>query len=143
MTYRLRTHHDPILRQRCEPVPPDADLGFVQAMRELCQEHHGIGLAAPQIGVALRVVLVKHLVMVNPVITWFGPVKRTEHEGCLSYPGVRTPVERSVRVKVTFENLRRERVERAFALLEARIVQHEVDHLDGVCRVRDAWRARR
>lgn len=122
-------------------------------MKNTLEESGGIGLAAPQVGVNVRIILVqervyfnsdtsgirmemgeyriKTHVMINPEIVWASEEKYTQVEGCLSFPEVTTRINRhkSVRVKwIDFEGNK----EKLFSGLESAIVQHETEHLDGV-----------
>jgi len=143
----IRLHDDPILERMCEEVELDADnlapiANQIIDMRALLQASPtGVGLAAPQAGYANRIIIVRHTVMINPVINWSSPCKRTRKEGCLSYPNIQADVERSVRVKVTYFNESWTRFRGIkYDKFDACIVQHEIDHLNGICRVGDEWR---
>ena len=96
----------------------------------------GVGLAAPQVGVPLRVAVVeiekKLFTLVNPEIEWSGREQEIAEEGCLSLPGVLVEVERPIYVRVGALNEHGERVLIEASGLEARVIQHEIDHLDGV-----------
>jgi peptide deformylase len=136
----VRKYGDPSLKTRARPVEvfDDGLVDEVRRMGELMDDALGIGLAATQLGVMHRVLVYRVDqdaplgVLVNPEIEWSGDEVETMEEGCLSLPGVGVEVERSIRVRV------RARDERGAALtveasgLEARVIQHEVDHLDGV-----------
>jgi peptide deformylase len=150
MSYSLRKFDDPALTTRCDPVEAGDDLSFLSEMRRVCDVENGVGLAAPQIGVLKRAVFIwpnrkggEALFMLNPWIVHKGPVKATENEGCLSYPGVRCPVERFTVVRVRYVDEYFQTREQQFIYYAARVVQHELDHLDGICRVGEAWRIRR
>lgn len=95
----------------------------------------GLGLAAPQIGSDQRVCVARIngrlTPMVNPEITWKSAITETAEEGCLSLPGTWVPVSRAVEITVTFQNAKGERKELKLADMDARVVQHETDHLDG------------
>jgi peptide deformylase len=138
----IRLHDDPILKQVCDPVPHGADVSaIVTDMRDVMKALKGAGLAAPQAGHAVRVVIVGNTVMVNPVIVWASPATGDGREGCLSYPGVFTTVTRSHAVAVDYTDDRGKRLRwERFIGWDARVVQHEIDHLNGICRVGDAWR---
>jgi peptide deformylase len=136
----VRKYGDPVLRTRARPVEVfDASLvDEVRRMGELMDDALGIGLAATQLGVMHRVLVYRVDqdaplgVLVNPEIEWSGDEVETMEEGCLSLPAVGVEVERPIRVRV------RARDEHGAPLvveatgLEARVIQHEVDHLDGV-----------
>jgi peptide deformylase len=130
-----------VLRRRAEEVAgPDAELSkLIDDMFETMYDAHGIGLAAPQIGVSRRLIVVDvaeegstPFAMLNPRIVESGSRTEKGEEGCLSIPGISAPVERPMTVVV--EGLDREgnpiRME-ADGML-ARCLQHEIDHLDGV-----------
>jgi peptide deformylase len=102
----------------------------------------GVGLAAPQVGINKKLMVynesgdrqkwLDEVVMVNPRIVEFSDGKDVDIEGCLSFPGMSGDVERSKWVKVEALNLRGKKIKRKFTGWEARIFQHEYDHLDGV-----------
>lgn len=139
--WEIRTLGDPVLRKKAEPVDAvdDEVRNLMDDMLETMYEADGVGLAAPQIGVGKRVIVidvrepdVPPFGLVNPVIVERSEAVDRGEEGCLSIPGLREIVERSERVVV--EGLDREgnavRID-ADGLL-ARALQHEVDHLDGI-----------
>lgn len=133
---------DPILRQRCRPVDRfDEDLASLVAdLVETCHAAPGLGLAAPQVGVDLRVAVVDLSVgaepadlhvLVNPeVVERAGSLADTE--GCLSLPELTERIERPERVRVRARGLGGEAVEVEGEGLLARALCHEIDHLDGV-----------
>lgn len=102
----------------------------------------GVGLAAPQVGINKRLMVfnasgdkkkwLDEVVMVNPVIKEFSEGKVTDTEGCLSFPDMNGRVERSKWIKVEATNLKGKAIKKKFTGWEARIFQHEYDHLDGV-----------
>lgn len=115
---------------------------LVSEMTALMQSHHGIGLAAPQIGVSLRFFIYggkywnfdKPHVVINPKITWASSDIRKNTEGCLSFPGIQKDgVERPESVRVEYTDLNGNLVKRLLGSHEARIFQHEFDHLNGIC----------
>jgi peptide deformylase len=132
----------PTLRHKSKPVKRvDAQLRrMVDQMFELMYENKGIGLAANQVDLPLRLFVMnlksdpneaEPHVLINPVIT--GPKGIAEQEeGCLSFPELYAPVKRPERVTVSAFNLRGERFDGEIDGLLARVVQHETDHLDGV-----------
>lgn len=141
MIRELRMMGDPVLRQKAAPVPERTEelASLVDDMFDTMYAEEGVGLAAPQVGVSSRVIVVdprlddvEPFVLVNPLILEFGAELERDEEGCLSIPGLREIVERPASVVV--EGLDREfqpvRIE-AEGLL-ARVLQHEVDHLDGI-----------
>lgn len=138
----------PVLLRSAEAVA-DPSLPAVQAllqdMRETLADARGLGLAAPQVYAAQRLILAhvpddegvvdRHaepLALVNPRLTPLGETVEMAFEGCLSIPGLRGLVQRYARVGVTATDASGRPIEREAQGLFARILQHEVDHLDGV-----------
>jgi peptide deformylase len=136
----VRKYGDPVLRSRARPVEVfDAALADeVRRMGELMDDALGIGLAATQLGVMHRVLVYRVEpeaplgVLVNPDIEWSGDELETMEEGCLSLPGVGVEVERSINVRVRAQDVTGAPLVIEASGLEARVIQHEVDHLDGV-----------
>ncbi len=134
---------DPRLREKSEPVDAITDdiRALAQDMLDTMYDAPGIGLAAVQIGVMKRVVVMdlakkdeerQPLVLINPRITWASEETSVYEEGCLSIPDYYEEVERPARVRVAYQTLEGETVEREADGLFATCVQHEIDHLDGV-----------
>ncbi|PWK16322.1 peptide deformylase [Tumebacillus permanentifrigoris] len=131
---------EPVLRQIAEPVLEiDAEIHkLLDDMADTMYEYHGIGLAAPQVGVCKRVIVVDYgdeygglIEMINPVIAEkSGSV--VDVEGCLSIPGVRGHVERFDKLTIHFQSREGESYEMKPEGYFARIFQHEIDHLDGI-----------
>ncbi len=126
----------PVLKEVCAPVEHvDKRIRtLLDDMAETMYEAEGVGLAAPQVGEAIRVVVIDVgnglIELINPVITFReGSAKDTE--GCLSVPNYYGEVERSARVKVEFLNRRGKRQHLTANGLLARCIQHELDHLEG------------
>jgi peptide deformylase len=136
----VRKYGDPALRTRARPVEVfDAALAEeVRRMGALMDDALGIGLAATQLGVMHRLLVYRIDqdaplgVLVNPVIEWSGDEVESLEEGCLSLPGVGVEVERPVRVRVSAVDAQGSPLVVEASGLEARVIQHEVDHLDGV-----------
>jgi peptide deformylase len=136
----VRKLGDPALRARAIPVERfDEDLlREVERMGELMDAAMGVGLAATQLGVLHRVLVyrVEHdspvVALVNPHIEWAGREQETVEEGCLSLPGVNVDVERAVHLRVGARNEQGEPITIEASGLEARVIAHEIDHLDGV-----------
>jgi peptide deformylase len=146
----------PLLRQVAPPVTAfDASLGALLAdMDDTMRSLNGAGIAAPQIGVSLRVVIfevqenprypdvepVPYTVLINPQLTALGEEQDEGWEGCLSVPGMRGLVPRYRRLRYRGLDANGAPLERTVEGFHARVVQHEVDHLDGILypqRVRD------
>lgn len=133
----IRLFGDPVLRTRAEPVSDfDAELRrLVRDLTDTMLEAPGVGLAAPQIGVGLRVFTyhiddqVGHLI--NPTLRLSDEVEIDE-EGCLSFPGLQYPTQRAHRVVAAGLDMHGEPVTLKGDGHLARCVQHETDHLDGV-----------
>jgi peptide deformylase len=136
----VRKYGDPSLRTRARPVEVfDAALvDEVRRMGDLMDNALGIGLAATQLGVMHRLLVYRVEpdaplgVLVNPEIEWTGDEVETMEEGCLSLPGVGVEVERSIRVRVSARDEHGASLVVEATGLEARVIQHEMDHLDGV-----------
>jgi len=138
----VRIYGDPVLRQKAQPVTEfDDDLrALVEDMRETMKAYEGVGLAANQVGVARRVLVVdvpldderrERHVLVNPVIGSRSGSESGE-EGCLSIPGVYDDVARSAKLSVTGQDEHGRPVSIQAEGYLARAIQHEIDHLDGV-----------
>ena len=136
---KVRKYGDPVLRRRASEVgeiTPEIRK-LVDDMVETMYDEVGIGLAAPQVGVSLRLVVMaddasrEARALVNPVIVERDG-ERTAEEGCLSIPGVFAPVSRAARVRLEARDLDGALVSLEGRDLLARVLQHEVDHLDGV-----------
>lgn len=134
----IRVIGDPVLRERAVEVE-SFDRGLrklVKRMIKIMNDAPGIGLAAPQLGVLQRLLVYAvdddpH-VLVNPVLTDFADEVEESDEGCLSVPGVTVPVTRPVRVHVLGADAYGEPLDFVAEGLEARVIQHEYDHLEGV-----------
>lgn len=135
----VRRYGDPVLRRRAKPIEAvTAELRrLVEDMAETMRAESGIGLAAPQVGVSVRLMVVAEgearqaRALVNPAIVDRGGIVTAE-EGCLSLPGVFAPVQRSAWVRLEAQDVDGKRVEITARGLRARVFQHELDHLDGV-----------
>jgi peptide deformylase len=135
----VRKLGDPVLRASALPVERfDEQLEQeVERMGELMHDALGVGLAATQLGVLHRVLVYRvHAedpltALVNPVLEWTSDELETAVEGCLSLPGVHVEVERPAGVRVRAQDPRGESLDIEAEGLEARVIQHEIDHLDG------------
>ena len=130
-----------VLRRRADEVEkPDAELSrLIDDMFETMYDAKGIGLAAPQVGVSRRVIvvdvgdaMVQPFALLNPRIVSSSPRTERAEEGCLSIPGVAAPVERPATVVVEGEDRDGKPLRVEADGLLARCLQHEIDHLDGV-----------
>jgi peptide deformylase len=146
---KVLLYPDPRLKEVSETVGDaewdDELLALACDLRDTMLAYKGVGLAAPQIGVMRRVLAVTNpgeretLVMANPVIKRFGRDRKKMREGCLSFPGVFEWVERSLKVEVEYSvalpyglHGGPQRVLKRFRGLQAHVIQHELEHLDGI-----------
>ncbi|MHA2620165.1 MAG: peptide deformylase [bacterium JZ-2024 1] len=134
----IRTFDDPVLRQRARKVTRITDeiRELVRDMQETMEAHAGVGLAATQVGVLLRVFVWKvsdeeHGALINPSLVPMGG-KSVDTEGCLSLPGIIASVARSERVIARGMDLSGRKIEIPATGLLARVFQHEFDHLEGI-----------
>jgi len=137
---RVRKLGDPVLRASAVEVErfDDALRAEIDQMGELMHDALGIGLAATQVGMLSRVLVYRvHAkdpitALVNPVLEWADEELETAEEGCLSLPGVHVEVERPARVRVRARDGSGALVLIEAEALHARVIQHEIDHLNGV-----------
>jgi peptide deformylase len=135
---KICTYPDPILRKKAEEVKTvDETLRkLVDDMAEAMYGDDGVGLAAPQIGISKRVIVVDggkgFMALFNPEIVRADSETDTMEEGCLSLPGIRIQVTRPVCIVLRALTMAGESVEWEVEGLMARIFQHEIDHLNGV-----------
>jgi peptide deformylase len=136
-------HPDPRLKKVAAPVPSvtPEHVALARDMLETMYDAPGIGLAAPQIGVSLRVIVMdcikdpeaapRPMILFNPEITWESEDRSTYEEGCLSIPEHYAEVERPAEVRVRWIDETGAAQDEHFTGLWATCVQHEIDHLDG------------
>jgi len=139
----LYEYPHPILKQKAQKVDVfDKQIqALLDDMLEMMYKCNGCGLAAPQVGISKRIVVIDiakedeepdPLYMVNPEIVWRSEEKEVCEEGCLSVPGMRAEVERPAEVKVKYIDYNGEEKELSAQDFLAVAVQHELDHLDGI-----------
>jgi peptide deformylase len=136
----VRKFGDPVLKSRARPIErfDGALRDEVARMSKLMDEALGIGLAATQVGILNRVLVYRVeaeapvAALVNPVLEWSSRDEEPLDEGCLSLPGVLVEVERPIHVRVRAQDERGDPLLIEASGLEARVIQHEMDHLDGV-----------
>jgi peptide deformylase len=136
----IRRLGDPVLKSRATPVDrfDDSLRSLAGRMAGIMNDAIGVGLAAPQLGISQRLLVYRVgpdapvIVLANPELEWASGDEEGGEEGCLSIPGITVDVERPVHVRV--RALDEEGEERSVEAsgLEARVIQHEMDHLDGV-----------
>ncbi len=141
MVYQIVKFGDPVLEKKAAPITDfDDDLRkLVDDMFESMYAAHGVGLAAPQIGISKRIAVIDvtfkedpaaKIVLINPEIV-HTEGRQTSNEGCLSIPEFREKVTRPMKVKVRAQNLEGETIEVEGEELLARALLHETDHLNG------------
>lgn len=128
---------DKFLLSRKSSPTDENDMQTVQDMVETiaAHSHECVGMAANMIGVLKRIIVFeengKYVVMINPVVTWRGRETYTAEEGCLCHEGTKK-VERNSMIEVEFLDVRMKKCRKKYAGFTAEIIQHELDHLDGV-----------
>jgi peptide deformylase len=136
----IRVLGDPVLRDHAHVVRQfDGQLRKLAFhMIDVMRDAPGVGLAAPQLGVSKRLIVYEvgdeeepHI-LANPEIVWRSDEVEDGEEGCLSVPDVVVPVDRSTSIEVRGQDVHGDPLEIRAEGLEARVIQHEVDHLDGV-----------
>lgn len=142
---------NPVLAARAAPVDSDSIAGLVELLPDMVETMRaasGVGLAAPQVGISLRVIIFEVpearatdadddgpldlQALINPEIEPLGTETHLDWEGCLSIPGLRGEVQRHARIRYTGLDGEGNRITREASGFHARVVQHEVDHLDGI-----------
>jgi len=140
MILKIETGKDnPILRKKADPVSQitKTTLKLIKDMHETMIEASGVGIAAPQVGVSERIFLMtldnkKVIAMINPEILEISEEVEWGEEGCLSLPNQWGQVERAPGVIIRFMDIKGQTVSMKFFDFEAREIQHELDHLNGV-----------
>jgi peptide deformylase len=136
----VRTYGDPVLRTAARPVErfDDELRAEIKRMGEIMHDALGVGLAATQLGTLHRVLVYRVQedapvqALVNPELEWAGEEHEGLQEGCLSLPGILVEVERPVHVRVRAADAHGEPIVVEASGMEARVIQHEMDHLDGI-----------
>ena len=153
---KLVDQNDPILRQKCEPFNFDAPVmdpyELSNELQKIRAEGGGIGLAAPQVGINTQVLVIGmgnlqtegtedyNQVFFNPTILSTDGEKTYMMEGCLSYPGLFVKVKRPTDIVMEWWTEEDTRCEEKFSGMTSRILQHEVDHLNGITFIKRAGR---
>ena len=149
MILPIVAYGDPVLRKEAEDIDPNYEglSDFIQNMWETMDNAEGVGLAAPQVGRAIRLFVIDasgfadedpsladfKKVFINPVITEEFDEEWVFNEGCLSIPGVREDVKRHAKLTITyFDEHFKKHEEEEFDGMAARIIQHEYDHIEGI-----------
>lgn len=147
MIYPIVLYGDPVLKQKARDIPEDLNVKeFVEDMFETMYAAGGVGLAAPQVGKSLRVFVIDSTPMeeeeegdgkglkqafINPEIVAEEGEKWAFEEGCLSIPGIREDVSRPEEVTINYLDENLEEKEGTFSGIQARVIQHEYDHIEG------------
>lgn len=137
-TISLKYVPDPILRDVCDPVNEfDSTLSdIVNEMFEMMRQYNGIGLAAPQVGIPRRFFIAQFesrlLTLINPRFLYVHTKKFRASEGCLSIPDTQVNVARNARIQLSGYDMNGQKIFIEAFGLEARVMQHEIDHLNGV-----------
>ena len=132
---------NPMLRAKAKNVGDiNKELkSLVKDMEETMTKADGVGLAAPQVGKSIRLCIARIedtvTILINPVITKRSDKKVIDQEGCLSLPGVWVDVARACDIQLTYSDLKGKTQERQLSGFSARVVQHEIDHLNGILTV--------
>jgi peptide deformylase len=156
---QIRRYPDPVLRERAHEVEEFSDdlRALVERMGRVMEDASGVGLAATQLGLLRRVLVFRADedddlgVLINPIVVEHSEETTSDGEGCLSLPDVHVPVERFSTIVVEGKDAAGEDVRIEAEGLQSRVIQHEIDHLDGVLIFdrttpearREAMRARR
>jgi len=137
----IKKFNEPVLRRKCEEVekitPEIKEL--VLNMEEIMKNNQGIGLAANQVGVLKRIVVVqldlqspKTTVLINPKIIRRSKEKEISEEGCLSFPNIYLDIRRTKEIIVKASDINNRKIRIKAKGLGARVIQHEIDHLNGI-----------
>lgn len=138
MIFTIIKEPNPILRKKSKKVAEITKeiKQLILDMEQTMIESKGIGLAAPQVGKNIRVIVVNTkdgaIALINPKITWKSLRKETDEEGCLSCPDVFIKIKRPKSIKVKAQNKDGKQTSFKAQGLLARVIQHEIDHLDGI-----------
>ncbi len=140
----IKGEDQPILRTVCDEVA-DFDKSLARLAKDMVKtmnKANGIGIAAPQVNINARICIVTLgvetegpktvIALVNPEVTYHSEDESIAEEGCLSLPGVYGNVSRPRKIVLKYQNIKGEQQELKLADMDARVVQHEIDHLNGV-----------
>jgi peptide deformylase len=148
---QVRQFGDPVLNSPATPVS-EFDEGLqdeIERMVELMRDAIGVGLAATQLGIMRRLLVFQAgpdapaTPLINPEIDWVSDELATAEEGCLSLPGVVVDVDRPLHIRVRGQDAGGDAMSIEASGLEARVLQHEIDHLDGVLMIERTTREQR
>lgn len=151
---KIRTFDDPILKQVSEPVelasglPQDAHTIIKEMIKVLGVADTGLGLAAVQVGLLKRICIYREskggpiFTLINPTVVVKDDRQISEYEGCLSFPKFYKRIKRPYSIEVTYKDDNLNTIVKELTGMSARIVLHEVEHMDGQCLVGDAYKAK-
>lgn len=147
MILPIKKYGAAVLRQKAQAIIPTEDIApLAEQMFETLTKHNGLGLAAPQIGVSKRLFIIDTTplahedptiqkfqeTVINPEIVEFSPQQELYYEGCLSIPGINEDVLRPTSIDVRYFDIHFNQIETRLHGIQARIFQHEFDHLNGM-----------
>ncbi len=136
--FKIRTFGDPVLKEKAEKIKIiDEDVkALIKNLSDTLREAKGIGLAASQIGVLKSVAVISlekgTRVIINPEVVWRSKDTEEFEEGCLSLPGVTINIRRSSKIKLKALDKKGKEIEIEAEGMLARVIQHEIDHLNGI-----------
>lgn len=139
---KLVDEYDPILNEPTIPVDFESMQGrdvayHAMSIAETLGELQGLGLSANQVGIKHRMCAINMgeqiWILINPTVTWSSTETSEFKEGCLSFPGLYLALKRPKSIKVKFQAINGQVLEQQFDGLTATVIQHEIDHLDGIC----------
>jgi peptide deformylase len=134
-TYKILKENDLSLCSSDHVLPSENIISIVNKMWNTLEYHHGIGLAAPQVGIIKRIIIIKYngvrKTMINPKILEHSDRTNVSEEGCLSFPGKKYIVSRYDSIIGDFFDLKGNLIKLQASGIFARLIQHEIDHLDG------------
>jgi peptide deformylase len=151
---KIRTFDDPILKQVSEPIelasglPQDAHTAIKEMTKVLGAAETGLGLAAVQVGVLKRICIYREskggpiFTLINPTVIVKDDRQISEYEGCLSFPKFYKRIKRPYSIEVTYKDNNLNTIVKELTGMTARIVLHEMEHMDGKCLVGDAYRTK-
>ncbi len=135
---KIRYYPDPILKEKIPPTDIDKPEinNYLKTISKIMYENNGVGLAAPQVGLKERIITLDigdgFICMINPEIISNSKDKNKDEEGCLSLPGIYLEIERNDKITLKYYNEQKKEIEKVFEDLAARVIQHEIDHLNGM-----------
>lgn len=147
---KIRTFDDPILKEKCSSCSVEEDIFSLiyELTNVLKATKNGVGLSASQIGYTKSVIAIRPEVtgdikiLINPEIIANGDIRLLSTEGCLSYPGYFAKILRYSEITVKFLDIDKKPCEEKFNGKESIIIQHEVEHLSGICQLYDTWKSK-